>query len=64
MILEKINKALGYVAAALILAIGTEPVRTMQDKDFGVPVYRIGDCDHIGDAREAVAQGAELGVRL
>ena len=49
---------------AVILAIGTEPVRTLQDKDFGVPVYRIGDCDHIGDAREAVAQGAELGVRL
>ena len=58
------NAVLPLDADALILAIGTEPVRTLQDKDFGVPVYRIGDCDHIGDAREAVAQGAELGVRL
>ena len=58
------NAVLPLDADALILAIGTEPVRTMQNKDFGVPVYRIGDCDHIGDAREAVAQGAELGVRL
>lgn len=58
------NAVLPLDADALILAIGTESDKSLQDKEFDVPTYRIGDCDHIGDAREAVAQGAELGVTL
>lgn len=51
-------------ADALVLAIGTVPDKALQEYDFKVPTYTIGDCDHIGDARESMAQGAELGVRL
>ena len=58
------NAVLPLDADALILAIGTESDKSLQDKELDVPTYRIGDCDHIGDAREAVAQGAELGVTL
>ena len=49
---------------ALILAIGTVPVKTWQECDFGVPTYAIGDCRKIGDAREAVAEGTAIGLRI
>lgn len=49
---------------ALILAIGTVPVKTWQDCDFGVPTYAIGDCRKIGDAREAIAEGAAIGQKI
>lgn len=51
-------------ADALVLAIGTVSDKTLQQYDFGVPTYVIGDCRRIGDARESVAQGTELGVKL
>lgn len=51
-------------ADAVILAIGTVPDKSLQEHDFGVPTHVIGDCLRIGDARDAVAQGTELGLRL
>ena len=51
-------------ADALILAIGTVPDKSLQECDFGVPTYVIGDCLRIGDARESMAQGTELGLKL
>lgn len=49
---------------AVILAIGTVPDTSLQEHDFGVPTYTVGDCGRIGDARESIAQGVELGIRL
>lgn len=49
---------------SLVLAIGTAPDRTRQEVDFGLSVYVIGDCRKIGDARKAVAEGAEAGLRI
>ena len=49
---------------ALILAIGTVPVKTWQECDFGVPTYAVGDCRKIGDAREAIAEGTAIGLRI
>lgn len=51
-------------AETMVLAIGTVPVKTYQECDFGVPSYAIGDCHHIGDAREAMAQGMEVGLKI
>ncbi len=51
-------------ADAVILAIGTVPDKSLQEHDFGVPTHVIGDCRRIGDARDAVAQGTELGLLL
>ena len=51
-------------ADAVVLAIGTVPDKSLQEHDFGVPTHVIGDCRRIGDARDAVAQGTELGLRL
>ncbi len=51
-------------ADTLVLAIGTVSDKSLQQYDFGVPVFTVGDCGHVGDAREAVAQGTELGLYL
>ena len=53
-------------ADTLVLAIGTVPDKKLQESlgDCGIPVHTIGDCDHIGDAYEAMDQGLALGLKL
>lgn len=53
-------------ADTVVTAIGTVPVRNLQDvleKD-GRPWYGTGDCTGIGDALLAIRSGAELGISL
>lgn len=49
---------------SLVLAIGTVSNRALQDVDLGAKVYTVGDCRKVGDAREAVAEGTELGLKI
>ena len=53
-------------ADTLALAIGTFSDDSLQKElqKASFPVYRIGDCRCIGDARDAIAEGTELGMRL
>lgn len=53
-------------ADTLVLAIGTVPDKNLQEAlgDCDIPVHTIGDCDHIGDAYEAMDQGIALGLKL
>lgn len=53
-------------ADSLLLAIGTEPYRPYADSmaAASLPMHCIGDCNHIGDARDAIAEGYELGMKL
>ncbi len=53
-------------ADTLVLAIGTVPDKKLEQALEGcdIPVHAIGDCDHIGDAYEAMDQGLALGLKL
>ncbi|MDN5347060.1 MAG: hypothetical protein PWP65_624 [Clostridia bacterium] len=50
-------------ADTVVLAIGTRPVNHLLEeiKNLVPEAYAIGDCTEIGDAMEAINQGAEIG---
>lgn len=53
-------------ADVIVLAVGTEPEQTLQKQleSSNFAFCTIGDCEHIGDALDAIAAGAEVGRRI
>jgi 2,4-dienoyl-CoA reductase (NADPH2) len=54
---------LSLKADTVVLAVGTQSVNDLVNvlKDLGIVFHTIGDCSKIGDALDAVADGAEIG---
>ena len=61
-----LNSMLSLKADTIVLAVGTRPVNDLGTEldALGLKYRLIGDCRRIGDARDAVAQGTELGLLL
>ncbi len=54
---------LSLKADTLVLAVGTKPMNRLVEelKGLDVEIYSIGDCAQIGDALDAISDGAEIG---